>query len=330
MSFLTSRYVFKKVQGQKLIVLSVSLSCLGPTLFAIIVEASSWVRLKQVAGVLLTVSSGYWCGVFQGKISGLTSNAGPFSISLMNGGTGVAGVSSNLIAISLNLLFPTTNSDTKFKAYTQQIAVYLVLLNAILGLYLWMLCKFLKQFEKLVRSLDHSSLQDSHELKRLSNKSFLVNSSLVKKEPEYSLRGMMTRVLDLYIGIVFNYSFSLQIISFIIPTLAAKYDDNNQMLLICYYLTFNLMDAVGKLIPVRYFLKTSKILHILSVCRVSLQVYFSFLLLTSPPVFLSHYLTRMFVYFWIAIFDGFFTNNYFSFASNRFKCHTNKDKKLKI
>lgn len=329
LSFLTSRFLFKRVRGDKLIFFSLMTSCLALTFFVIFIEISNSTNFKQVATIFLVFVAGFFGGIFQGKISGLAASMGSRAITLMNSGTGVCGFGSNLVSMLFFVIFPTTEKDKEMDAYRNQLVFYLVLVNVILGGYLVILYKFLKGNHEKVRALDYTL---SNQKIALTEKKKLLETNQTPaipllEEPEHPVQSVWTRIVDLWMGMIFNYSLSLQVICFFIPKLTEIYDNNSQIMLLVYFFVFNLVDTMAKLTPPRFFIKNSQIVHLLSIVRLAFQVFFALILLTSnPPKAITHPMMRIFVYFLLASLDGYFTNNYFCLAADRFRNKKNKDK----
>ena len=321
LSFLTSKFIFKRVQVEKMIFFSISICCISFTFMSILIEISSSTQFQELVSVLLVALSGYCTGLFQGKISGMASSCGAISLSFMNIGTGLAGFGSNLIVILFAFIFPSNKQEHRLRNLKSQMIIYLVLLNLILAFYILVLYRFLRKFGNIIRAMNNPENEDAGS----SNQDRLIEQQGNRSRLNWSFKYILRKVVDLFLGMIFNYSFTIQIVCFFIPELIKKYEDGKELLLLLMYFIFNLTDTCGKMIPPRFYLKNSILLHILSLLRVIFQIYFTLMLVTTPHNFLSHILFRIFVFIILGILNGYFTNNYFYFSASRFNKNEHKD-----
>lgn len=330
LSSFTSYYVFKNIKSVKVIFLNLIMSCLVLAIFVILIEAMESSLMKQICLLLLIFLCGYFMGAFQGEISGLAASVSSVSIARMNSGVGFSGFGSNVLTVVFYFIFPTDDKSTEMNAYRNQLMFFVALLVIIVGAYFVILTVSLKKYPEcfyLERSIDSNSNVDDETKECDKKKSLLKPKDLaILEEQEYSLMSIIKSILDLFVGIICNITLSIQAVCFVISTLTEKYDQNSELLLLTYLFVYNIIDTLVKFIPPRFFVSNFKKLHLISVFRLVLQAYYTFIIEFSPLKFLTHPATRILSYFLMGGLDGFFLNNFFCMAADRFKRKENKHK----
>jgi hypothetical protein len=286
----------------------------------------------------------YFMSAFTGNLSGFAAVCGPQSMVLYTVGLALAGFLSNVISILFVFLFPTSDKNLEKQNLILQLISYLILLGVLFVSYVIISLRFFKNHGHFINSFDSAKTvnkkivkddkilknEDSKSDKLLeSNDSIEIESKPTWKtnlsEPIYNFWGVLKRMIDLYLGILFNYFFTLEIVCYMIPTLTNKYDNENQYYLLMYLFLYNLGDTIGRMIPNKYFLSSSSKLHLLNFLRGLLQIYFVIVVLKDPPVSVTHWAIRGILYLFTGVSNGYFTNNFFLFSTNRFGISVNKD-----
>lgn len=355
-SFLTSRILFKNMSSRKQILFFIILSCLSFTCLGLFVELIENILAKKILSVFLSFVNGYVSGCYQGKISGFSAVCGPQSIMYFNTGTGVSGFSANILAIIFTLIFPTVDSDHEESALRNQLIGYLVILNLIFAVFIFVLFKYMRRYGHFIDALDikeekkdvllneeEDNFIDNSKTNTLEDQSQTIDSNhpdkkdeedtgrsfttwkTLNSEPVYGVLSILKRMIDLWSGMIFNYYFTLQVVCFFIANLTEKYDNSDSKYLLAYFFLYNLGDTIGKAFPPKINIKSSFILHFLNLIRAFLQIYFLFLIFTTPALFWTHYATRGFVYLFLGISNGYLTNNFFCHSADRFRNPNNKD-----
>lgn len=352
-SFLTSRTLFKHMSSRKQILFFIILSCLSFTAMGLMVELVPNIMAKKVLSIAFAIINGYVSGCYQGKLSGFSSVCGPQTITYFNVGTGISGFSTNIMAIIFTFIFPTTE-DLQLGLQRQLIG-YLVILNIIFAFFIVVLFRFLRRYGHFVDELDQSTevakllmeeeednFIDSskpttnensmHTLDTTQRKEMIDNEGKSfttwktrNSEPPYGVFSVIKRIIDLWSGIIFLYYFTLQVVCFFVANLTEKYDNSNNLYMLAYFFLYNLGDTLGKMIPPKFNIKSSFLLHFFNLGRTTFQIYFLFLIFTIPWVFFYHYVTRGAIYLLLGLSNGYFTNVFFCHSADRFRNPKNKD-----
>ena len=145
------------------------------------------------------------------------------------------------------------------------------------------------------------------------------------QEPIYSFCGILKRILDLWLAIIFNYFITLEIVCYMIPTLTDKYQNGNQFFLLLDLFLYNLGDFIGRAIPPKVALNKNHWLHLFNFLRGFVQIYFVYILLADPAEWIRHWLLIGVIIFLIGVSNGFLTTKFFCEAPTRFGISNNKD-----
>ena len=343
-SFLTLNIFFSKVSTKKLLAVTMSFATLAFVLLGTLLEVLEDLLLKKIFSIILVLIIGYSIGTYQGKLSGFTSTCGPISISYMNIGIGISGCFSNVASLIFIFIFPIT--DLPEIVMRHQLICYLVFLSLVLLVFMYSLYKYNRKYGHFLDDNDKEQIDQPINLpflddfSTLKNKKFLPDQHLstdmrgktlgswktFNSEPKYSAFSVFKRILDQWAAILFTFYLTLQIVSFFIPELTKKYDDNNNILMAIYFFSFNFGDTLGKMIPPKYKLKNIFNLHFATLIRILIQGYFVWIIFYDVPLFFSHYMFRITVYLLIGISNGYLTNNFFFHSSERFRNLKNRDK----
>lgn len=345
-SFLTSRFIFRKLKSRFEMFFHMGIASICFTIMIVLIEIFKSDDFKEIICLAMILLFAFFGSAFQGNLSGFSSSCGPTSIVLFNLGLALAGFGSNVLAIFFVYIFPTTDEAIEKKNLQRQMISYLIVLSVFVLIYFVILYYFLKYFGHFVNSLDSSKnvtkaimkndqiLLDSEDQKNQENDLKPLKSSDIKStstwktknsEPIYSVFKVWVRLLDLWFGIIFNYFITLEIVCFMIPNLTDQYDSGNQYFLLLYLFLYNLGDTLGRMIPGKLNFKNSSFLHVFNLIRGVIQVYFIYILLSTPPSVLTHSAFRGAVIFLIGTSNGFFTNNFFCTAASRFSTAVNRD-----
>ena len=344
-SFLTSRFIFKKLKSKFEMFFHMGIASICFTIMIVLVEIFKSDEFKEIICLCLILLFAFFGSAFQGNLSGFSSSCGPTTIVLFNLGLALAGFGSNILAIFFVYLFPTTEQVLEKKNLQRQMISYLIVLSVFVLIYFIILYQYLKHFGHFVNSLDSSknvtkaimkndqillntddqdNFQDLKPLKPVDIKSTSTWKTK-NSEPIYNTFNVWTRLIDLWFGIIFNYFITLEIVCYMIPNLTNQYDSGNQYFLLLYLFLYNLGDTLGRMIPGKFNFKNTKFLHLFNFIRGFIQIYFIYIILSTPPKALSHYAFRGAIILLIGISNGFFTNNFFCTAAMRFSTGVNKD-----
>ena len=152
---------------------------------------------------------------------------------------------------------------------------------------------------------------------------------MIKSEPTYSLFKIVLLNIDLFLGIIITYTLTLETICYFMPYLTYNTDKfkNGSIFIQVYLLVFNVGDAVGKLIPERFYFYNTKYLNLFNFLRILLfHIYFNYVIYAPNPSISGYVVTRIIAYFIIGVTGGYLTNNYFCSSSRRFMNTANTDK----
>jgi hypothetical protein len=248
-------------------------------------------------------------------------------------GTSLSGIGANIIAIVFTLIFNSSKTSLESSLQKQMIA-YLIFLPLIFTGYIITLCLFFKKFghflnlfEKELKAIEEPLISKPPKSDRMSIKTTKTFTSwrTTGSERKYSGMSIIKRIIDMWMAMIVTYYFSIQSVTYMIPTLADKYDNNNQMYILIYILLYNTGDTLGRLFPQSWNFKNTFAVHLITFLRCLIQIYFMYMIFTTPPLIFSHYVFRFCVYFVIGISNGFLTNNYFYISPQRFRNIKNQD-----
>ena len=339
LSFMTGKLVFKKLKTKKALFMTISVTSVGFIGTMVLMEIISSVLAKKILIILLVAIFVYFGAHFQGSVSGFASICGPTSIAAFNVGTGVAGVGSNIIAIIFVFIFPTHDPNTQITKLHHQMVSYICFLILTFLAYLTTMHFFIRKFGHFVQAIDEPQkeslkngdplLDDSKsdvtkQTGKTNPKSFTTWKT-VGSERKYSYFSILKRIIDMFLAMIFTYFVTIQVMCFMIPNLTLKFDNNSEIYLLVYFLIYNVGDTVGKLFPGDWNFKNSFWLHFATLVRSLIQVYFLFMIYSTPPKALSNCYLRGVIYLLVGITNGFFTNNYFCASADRFTNPKNKD-----
>lgn len=327
LSFVSSYQLFKQVNSGKVIFCTLMVSCFVLSLFVFLMEVMAASLLKQVCLLLLLFMCGYCMGAFQGEVSGLAASVGSVSITRMQSGIGVSGFGSNLLTALFYFVFPTNRASTRMAAYRNQLIFFVALLVCVVAVYLMVLFVSLKRHPETFYLKGTEDTDSKDQSKDCGHKnSMLTPTNALPLEEIYSLPAVTLRVVDLWVGLVCNLGLSIQTVCFVISNLTAKYDHNNELWLLCYLFVYNVSDTLAKFVPPRFFVSSFKRLHSISLARLALQGYFVLVIEWTPSRILTLPAARMLGFLTLAVIDGFFINNFFCMAADRFRSKDNKHK----
>jgi hypothetical protein len=349
LSFTTGKIVFKKLSTSKSIIYNIIGASLLFILMMILMEVINSTLAKKISLLLFVFLYSYFAGYFQGSCSGYASICGPSSISSFTVGTGVAGVFANIVAIIFVFIFPTNDEKTRVQQLGRQMIAYIFFIGIIFVLYLVTYYFYMKKFGHFVTAVDGPDdkgsqvLEDEEETLNnddenesdnkttKSKKTFKTNArsfttwKTTGSERKYSYFSVLKRVIDIFFSMIFTYFLTIQIVTFMVVNLASKYDDSNEMAILIYFTIYNLGDTIGKFSPASMNIKNSFVMHLLTLLRGLIQIYFLFMIYTEPPKFFYHCVTRGIIYLFIGLTNGYFTNIYFYVCINRFNNPKNKN-----
>lgn len=289
---------------------------------------------QKIILITLVALYAYFNGYYQGKVTGFGSACGLLSIQGYSVGISISGIGANIIAIIFALIFNSADQGNLETSLKNQMISYLICLPLVFTCYIIVLCLFFKRFGHYVDLFDQELnakeeplLVKTTKSDRMSVKTMKTFASwkTVGSERKYSGLSIMKRIMDMWMAMIFTYYFSIQSLTFMIPTLADKYDNNDQMYILVYILLYNIGDTLGRLFPHSWNFKSTFAVHLITILRCLVQIYFIFLIFTSVPKFLSHFVFRGVVYLLIGVSNGFLTNNYFYISPLRFRNIKNQD-----
>jgi hypothetical protein len=345
-SYLTSRFVFKGVRTQTIMCLNLGVAVLCFTFMSLLCGLMKTQVFLELIVLSLVYLFSYFEGSFLGNLSGFASACGPQSIVLFSIGLSLAGFGSNVISIIFAYIFPTNLIENKEKNLFRQLICYLVLMNMLFIIHLCIFFKFKKYYGMYFTALDieknkEETVTDQPTITHpdmievettMSNEDSNMQEIKPKngdlelvQEPKYNGITIIWKSLDIWLGVLFNYTITLEAVCFMIPQLTQQYDKGNEIFLLSYFFIYNFCDAIGRIIPSRFQFKSVHLLHLSTFLRIFIHVYFTVLVMYDVPPYLSHYTVRGFMFLLVGVSNGFLTNNYFCFASNRFTKAANKD-----
>jgi hypothetical protein len=308
----------------------------------LLINISKSVLFNEIVCLGLIFVFTYFGAAFQGNLSGFSAICGMESIKYYNLGLAIAGFGSNIISILFVIAFPTDNEDTIQKNLSAQFISYLILLTGFCVVYFFVLKAFLKYHGNYVNAMDSAKnvtkqiMKDDNILldKEDSNQEKLDEEDTPRKlsswktenaEPIYNSLQVVTRILDLWLGIIFNYFITLEIVCYMIPNLTEKYQKGNQFYLLLDLFLYNLGDFLGRLLPPDFTLNKLYQLHLFNFVRGFVQIYFVYVLMYEPVEWVSHWVLIGTIIFAVGITNGFLTTKFFCYGPTRFGISNNKD-----
>ena len=334
--FVTGRHLFKKLDTKRALIISILISSVFFYISLLLTEFLHQGLFKQIILLIIIFIYAYFTGCFQGRISGFGSACGAFSINAYSLGTGISGFGSNLIAIFFYFLFDFIGTKDIQVNLQRQMISYLVVLPLLFIFYMLTLFIFLKKYGHFVNYLD-IELKKKEEEGLLNIKSSTNTQKSVKtmktftswqtvgSERKYSAFSILKRIIDIWFAKIFTYYITIQSVTFFLPNLAQKYDNNGEIYILVYILLYNTGDTLGKSIPNSYMIKNSFYIHIIASGRIIFQIYFMILIYTTPIEVFSHYALRGAVFLIIGVSNGYLTNNCLGISPKRFRNIKNRD-----
>jgi hypothetical protein len=273
---------------------------------------------------------------YQGVITGFASVCGPISIQTYGFGTGIAGFGSNVIAIIFYFIFEITGGENLVKDLESQMISYIIVLPIIFVFYIITLFIFLRKYGHYVNMLDEEFkkkeeqlLQTNEDITRTDQSVKTINTFTSWKttgtERKYSAFSVLKRIIDMWLAMIFTYAITIQMITFVLPNLADKYDGNGEIYILMYIFIYNFGDTIGKMLPSKWHFRNTFVVHGVTFGRFLFQIYFTVLIYTTPHKFFSHFVLRGLIFSVIGLSNGFLTNNFFVVAINRFRNIKNTD-----
>ena len=361
LSFMSGKYVFKKINTRQSIFYNIIIASLSFILCLVLMEAIDNALAKKIILIVLVFLYSYFAGYFQGSCSGYASTCGPNSISSFTVGTGIAGVFANVVAIIFVFIFPTNDEEQQITELHRQMVAYIIFIVLTFVLYLITFYFYMKKFGHFMAAIDApmegnmrvETLDMIHEEEtegetfnegKTDNESRTLKSmktfksaktgktnirsfttwKTIGSERKYSYLSVLKRIMDIFFAMIFTYFITIQTVCFIVPNLASKYDGNDQMHILLYFSVYNIGDTLGKLSPESWNIKNSFVMHLLTLLRSLIQVLFISLIFADLPGFFTSSVTRGVIFFLIGLTNGYFTNIYFYVSASRFNNPKNK------
>jgi hypothetical protein len=336
--FLIGRSLFKKVNTKKAMIVSIFLASIFFFCALICTQFLNSAFIQKILLIVFIILYSFFNGFYQGRLSGFGSSCGSISIQGYSLGTGIAGFGSNVIAIAFYLIFHYTKTDDNVeKDLERQMISYMIVLPLIFLAYLITLYMFLRKYGHFVNVLDEELKKKEEELLLSSNKVSKSDRQSVKtmktftswrtsnSERKYSVFSIIKRIIDIWFAMIFTYFLTIQSLTFILPNLADKFDNNGELYILIYIFLYNSGDTIGKMMPDKWNMESTFLVHFLSIARLIFYIYFMFMIYTTPHKFFSHYIFRGIIFLIIGISNGYLTNNFFIIPPSRFRNLKNKD-----
>lgn len=273
LAFLLSPALFSRLSGQRhLNICAVVCSFLFIGLIYTC-AGTSILLLKKALTTFLCLFLGFFMASFQGESFGIAGAISNKEIVLVNFGTGLSGVLTNVLAVAIAVLIPLP-ADPAFKNETirNRTFIYGLLMVAFLGLYFLIERLFLRRIpDFFVPRNEQGHLISNPEDQDIGMPAGPVQDKVI-----------IRRCLSLLMGLFTLLGLSVAYVAYLIIATCMRFDKASDLFTIPFYMFFfNLADTLGKFIPAHLLLKSEPVMQTLGAARF-LVYAFTFYLLKAP------------------------------------------------
>ena len=317
-SFLTSYVVFKKLKLR--VAFNFAFFMLLATFFLLIffAEFTTDVELNKLCVIITAFCLGYICSFFGSKSFALAAQSSSEDILFFSFGTGLAGILTNIFAVLVAYIYPTTSDNDEIVVLRQQVIVYLIMMAIAFSFYLIVKYEFQLHFCQLIDRIESGEKDIEHAF------SEALSFETKKTEEEWRIVHIIKWLL---IKTTITYIVTIIYVVYFNVKCFLLFDDNKNSLSIAYYMFFfNVFDTVGKMLP-----------ESLTIKRVHWALLVAFLrscVVVSTLLVTLGVLNESFASSWVRIAanafmgftNGLITNSTFGLAANRFRTQAEKGK----
>lgn len=311
LSFLLLYFIGKRLSVRPTLLISLLLGSISYGLMFMSIYVFPSANGKLIGCLVFMFINAITMTVFLIKITSLSTGIGNIELVLLNLGTGLSGVSSNIILFIFSLIFPFKNNEID---YVRQLEYQLIGYSCVIAL---ILISFY-----IVETLFNKKYFDNvYSEYRYSN---------IDKDIAHPIDANSTfkHGIDCYAGQFLNYAISISILSYFLAGAFFQFDFEKSKIytVAVFNFFFNISDFLAKLIPHKFLVKGFVKMHSLSLVRILTVLYFVLIIkLDKEGGFFSKGWIRFIILSISGFFHGYLKNAFMTNCADRFNDIGNKE-----
>lgn len=307
LSFLLSPAFFSRFNAKQVLNICAILCSFLYLGFIYFAEGTNWVNAKKWLTGFASFFLGFFMASFQGTSFGIATSISNRELVCVNFGTGLSGVLTNILAVSLALLIPEDVTKPILETLRNRVFIYAIIMMVFLGIYFLVQHLFLRRFPDFFISRNEEGGLLSQE-----------NSNEVASGPVQDkdiIRGAMWPLL----GLLFMYVVTITFVAYLAIKTCIKFDHGNLFIIPFFMFFFNLFDTIGKFLPPSTLIKKDALIHIFSLFRI-LPWAFTFYLLRAKELHQTwtNPWIRAALCSFMGLTNGYLTNCYMAASADKF------------
>lgn len=321
LAFLLSPVLFSRISNKSILNLCAVMCIYLLACLIGIPPATSDLLLKKTSCTILCLLLGFFMASFQGKSFDLAGSISNKEIVMVNFGTGLSGVLTNLLAVAIAVLVPLpTDPADKNATIRNRTFIYGFIMIIFLALYFLIENLFLK------RVPDFFAPQGDSRQPISDVEDQYTGAPAEPAEPVQD-KVVIRRCLGPLTGLFFLLALSVAYVAYLVIVSCMRFDKNSDLFTIPFYmLFFNLADSIGKFIPAHLLLNSEPVMHAISAGRFVLYGVNFFIFKASgiEGTVLASPWIRVVICGVLGVSQGYLINSYTASCTNRFSLSVEK------
>lgn len=311
LSFLLLYFIGKRLSVRPTLLISLLLGSISFGLMFMSIYAFPSDNGKLIGCLVFMFINAITMTMFLIKITSLSTGIGNNELVFLNLGTGLSGVSSNIIIFIFSLIFPFKNNETDYvrQLEYQLIGYSCVIVLMLISFYIVETIFSKKYFDNVYKDLRYSTIGKSTSHPKDVNATF-------------------KHGIDCYAGQFLNYAISIAILSYFLAGAFFQFDFGKSKIytVAVFNFFFNISDFLAKLIPHRLLVKGFVKMHSLSLIRILTILYFVLVIkLDKEGGFFSKGWIRFIILSISGFVHGYLKNVFMTNCADRFNDIGNKE-----
>jgi hypothetical protein len=319
-SFLLSPILFAKFSTRAQVYFSLVMILVTFYSSFLVVEINSLgIQAKVFLTTIAIALAGFFSSSFQSKAAGISSSHTAKEIGHYNVGTGLSGLSSNVISFGATLIWHSyfEEKDEQGRPVANEGNIRKQMYFNILCVFVVFVFYFLVDvlFNRRFGARETDNTEERQVEMILDQDLILKDTSKSKSELKIVINSF-----DILMGIFFLYTCMISIVGFGAIFTQIQYDRGSALFIIPFYMfAFNVGDVIGKYSPQSTQIAQTKYLHLLCFAMVLFYVqFFSQLLTKNVPEAVKSPVSRWVGMLLVGLLNGYLTTNFMIQAASRF------------
>ena len=308
LSFLLSPAFFSRFNSKQVLNICAILCSFLYLGFIYFAEGTNWLNAKKWLTGFASFFLGFFMASFQGTGFGIATSISNKELVCVNFGTGLSGVLTNILAVSLALLIPEDVTKPILETLRNRVFVYAIVMMIFLGLYFLVQHLFLRRYPDFF-------------IPRNDETGAPLNDNVPNETTSGPIqdKDIINTALWPLLGLLFMYIVTISFVAYLAIKTCIKFDHGNFFIIPFFMFFFNLFDTIGKFLPPSTLIKKELVVHIASFVRL-FAWGFTFYLLRAREI--SESLTNPWIRAALCAFmgltNGYLTNCYMAISADKF------------